>query len=358
MPETIRAMAAMSGGVDSSVAALLLTRAGYDAAGAMLKLFENEDIGEDVVKSCCSLADRGDAERVAALLDIPFYVFNYAETFRARVMDAFADAYFQGLTPNPCVACNEHLKFGALAERAAAMGYSHVATGHYARIERGGGRYLLKKGADASKDQTYALYFMTQAQLSRTLFPLGALRKTEVRELARAHGLENARKPDSQDICFVPNGDYTDFLAQYTGKTAPPGDFTDARGNRLGTHRGITHYTIGQRRGLGLSSPGRLYVTGFDRARNAVILGEDADLFAAWLTVRELNLIAADRLDGANRLEVKIRYSHAAQPATVRQTGERTAEITFDTPQRAVTPGQYAVMYDGDVVVGGGVIGR
>ncbi|MDR0906913.1 MAG: tRNA 2-thiouridine(34) synthase MnmA [Oscillospiraceae bacterium] len=352
-----KVLAAMSGGVDSSVAAYLLDKRGFDVSGAMMKLYENEDIGEDIMRSCCSLADKGDAEAVAARLGIPFYVFNYTEEFRRGVMDAFVDEYAHGHTPNPCVECNRLLKFGALFERADALGCKFIATGHYVRVERdAGGRYLLKKGVDDTKDQSYALFFMTQEQLARTVFPLGELTKTEVRELARENGFENAAKPDSQDICFVPRGDYGEFLETYTGKTPPPGDFLDKNGKILGTHRGISRYTVGQRRGLGISDEHRLYVTRIDTAKNAVILGENADLYSRELMAKNINIIAGELPEQEFRCTAKIRYGMREQPATATRTGEDELKIVFDTPQRAITPGQYAVLYDNDIVIGGGTI--
>ncbi|MDR1329889.1 MAG: tRNA 2-thiouridine(34) synthase MnmA, partial [Oscillospiraceae bacterium] len=351
-----RALAAMSGGVDSSVAAYLLLQSGYDVTGAMMKLFENEDVGEDIMSACCSLADKGDAESAAEALDIPFYVFNCSEQFRLGVIDAFAAEYARGRTPNPCVECNRLLKFGELLRRADSLGCRYLATGHYARVERCGERYLLKKGADAAKDQSYALFFLSQEQLARALFPLGGLTKAETREIARSRGLANASKRDSQDVCFVTDGDYGGFLERYTGKAPEPGDFVGERGDVLGRHAGITRYTVGQRRGLGVSSPGRLYVKELDLRRNAVVLGDNASLYKKSLTARRINLIAADDLAGETRVAAKIRYGMREAPATVRRTGEDELQVVFDEPQRAITKGQYAVLYDGDCVVGGGTI--
>jgi tRNA-specific 2-thiouridylase len=351
-----RVLVAMSGGVDSSVAALLLTRAGYDCVGAMMKLFENEDIGESIEKSCCSLADRGDAELAAEKLDIPFYVFNYAEEFRRCVMDYFVEQYGRARTPNPCVACNRHLKFGALMERAGEQRCPFIATGHYARIERDGERFLLKRGVDAAKDQSYALYFMTPTQLAGTLFPLGGYTKGEVREIAAEFGLSNAKKRESQDICFVPDGDYAGFIEAYTAKPLDGGLIVDTDGRELGRHDGIARYTIGQRRGLGVSSSGRLYVEELDAARNRVVLGDGSGLWSKSLTARGVNLIAVDKLDAPRRVEAQIRYSHTARPATAYQEDEDTLRVVFDDEQRAITPGQHVVLYDGDVVIGGGTI--
>lgn len=348
----------MSGGVDSSVAAHLLIKSGWDVAGAMLKLFENEDVGEDITGACCSLADKGDAELVAEALGIPFYVFNYSEQFRRGVMDAFAEEYERGRTPNPCVECNRLLKFGALLERADSLGFRFLATGHYARVERSGERYLLKKGVDDAKDQSYALFFLSQEQLSRTLFPLGGLTKAETREIARERGFANAQKRDSQDICFVnaSDGGYGAFLERYTGRSPEPGDFLDEYGRVLGRHQGVSRYTVGQRRGLGVSSGGRLYVKELDPGRRAVILGDEASLYRRTLTARRVNLIAADTLEGDTRVTAKIRYGMREKPAAARLAGEDELRVTFDEPQRAITKGQYVVLYDGDAVVGGGVI--
>ncbi|MDR3311371.1 MAG: tRNA 2-thiouridine(34) synthase MnmA [Oscillospiraceae bacterium] len=351
-----RVLAAMSGGVDSSVAALLLAERGYDVTGVMMKLFENEDIGEDILSSCCSLADRSEAEAAAAKIDVPFYVYNYAEEFRRGVMDYFAAEYCRGRTPNPCIECNRLLKFGALFWRADSLKCGFVATGHYARVERQNGRYLLRRSGDARKDQTYALYFLTQEQLARTLFPLGEYTKPEVREIAARFGLPNAAKPDSEDICFVPGGGYGAFLDLYTGEASEPGDFVSADGAFLGRHRGYRNYTIGQRRGLGVSSGGKLYVAAIDPAANVVTLGPADELYGGSLVMTGINLIAADSLVGEVSCQAKIRYGAEPAPATARQTGADEITVTFREPRRAITPGQACVLYDGDLVLGGGVI--
>jgi tRNA-specific 2-thiouridylase len=355
---TDKALVAMSGGVDSSVAAFLLQEAGYDCTGAMMKLFENEDIGESALRSCCSLADAGDAEDVARRLDIPFYVFNYSEDFRSRVMDTFVSEYLRGRTPNPCVDCNRYLKFDTLLKRADSLGCKYVATGHYARVvfDERRGRYLLKKGLDPEKDQSYVLYFLTQYQLSRVLFPLGELQKSRVREIAEQNGFQNARKRDSQDICFVPDGDYAGFIEQYTGNDLTHGEFVDTDGKTLGEHRGIARYTIGQRRGLRVSNADRLYVCDIDPAANTIVLGGNDSLKRGALTARDINLIPFDEIAGEMRCTAKVRYRQREQPATVTQTGADELRVVFDTPQRAITNGQFVVLYDGDVVIGGGTI--
>ncbi|MGN0162890.1 MAG: tRNA 2-thiouridine(34) synthase MnmA, partial [Candidatus Ornithomonoglobus sp.] len=285
-----RAIIAMSGGVDSSVAAYLMQQRGYDIIGATLRLFTNEDAGIRE-KSCCSLSDVEDARAVARRLGIEHYVFNFSDDFRTEVMDRFVEAYENGRTPNPCIDCNRYIKFKRLMQRAKELEYDYVVTGHYARIARENGRYVLKKGLDNAKDQTYVLYAMTQEQLKHTLLPLGELRKTEVREIAAEQGFINAKKHDSQDICFVPDGNYADFIEQYTGREYPDGDFVDMEGNVLGTHKGVIRYTRGQRKGLGLALPKPMYVCRTDLDKNLVILGDNADLFSTSLNASDINLM-------------------------------------------------------------------
>lgn len=351
--------AAMSGGVDSSTAALLLQREGHELVGVTLKLVDNALARLNGESACCSLDDVEDARSVARRLGFPHYVFNFTPCFQAEVVAPFVQAYEEGETPNPCVLCNRRVKFGALHQRARELGWDKVATGHYARLDfdKGSGRWLLRKAAHGEKDQSYVLAQLTQEQLSRTLFPLGALSKEEVRSIAQEAGLLNARKGDSQDICFVPDGDYGSFIRRYTGKAYPAGPYLDESGAVLGQHTGIIDYTVGKRRGLGISSShGRLYVKEVRPETNAVVLSGNDSLFARTLTARELNLIACGRLDGPVRLWARIRYHMAEQPCTVEQTGEDTIRLTFDQPQRAITPGQTVALYDGDVVVGGAVI--
>lgn len=348
----------MSGGVDSSVAAYLLCSQGYECGGITMKLYGSEMISLSEDHACCSEQDVKDAREVAQRLGMPFYVYDFSPIFRKNVIDRFVLAYEQGQTPNPCIDCNRYMKFGLLYERAAELGYDRIATGHYARIafDEEKGRYLLKKALDPQKDQSYVLYSMTQEQLSRTLFPLGEMTKAQVRELAEKSGFSNADKAESQDICFIPNGSYAEFIENYTGKDYPPGDFVDLSGEVLGRHKGIIRYTIGQRKGLGLALKHPGYVCGIDPVSNTVMIGENRDLFTKKFCVNEVNLISRDRIEGCARLKVKVRYHQPEQWASVVSTGPDTLEVEFDEPQRAITKGQSAVFYDGDIVAGGGVI--
>ncbi|MBQ4464768.1 MAG: tRNA 2-thiouridine(34) synthase MnmA [Oscillospiraceae bacterium] len=352
-----KAMIAMSGGVDSSVAALLMQQAGYECVGATMQLFHNEDAGIPREKTCCSLDDVQDAKLVCAKLGILHYVFNFSDRFRKDVMERFAASYEHGATPNPCIDCNRYLKFDAMVQRMAEMGMDYVVTGHYARVEfdEASGRYLLKKAVDESKDQSYVLYSLTQEQLRHVRFPLGSYTKPEIREMAEKNGFLNARKKDSQDICFVPDGDYAGFLERFTGRTYPAGDFVYRGEEVVGEHRGIIHYTVGQRKGLGVSMGHPVYVTEIDTAENRVILGENSDLFSDSLIADDVNLISVPKLDTPTSVCAKIRYRHKEQPATA-WIEDGLLHVKFDEPQRAITRGQSVVLYQGDIVVGGGTI--
>ena len=354
----MRVCVAMSGGVDSSVAAVLLQEQGYELSGVNLRMFHNEDLGESREKTCCSLADAEDAALVARRLGFPFYVFDFSQVFRDTVIRDFVDEYQAGRTPNPCAVCNRDVKFGALLQRVRALGSDCVATGHYARIEQdaASGRWLLKRAADRSKDQTYFLYMLTQDQLAHTLFPLGGLHKTEVRQIAEAHGLVNARKHDSQDICFVPDGKYADFIERTVGNPSPVGPFLDQEGRVLGQHKGLIRYTKGQHKGLGLSTEEPLYVLEKDAETNTIRLGPDSTLWTTELTAERVNLISVPELTAPMRVTAKTRYSQREAAATVEALPGGCIRVVFDEPQRAITPGQAVVLYDGECVVGGGTI--
>ena len=349
-----KALIAMSGGVDSSVAALLMKNAGYECIGCTMRLLHNDAPAEP--GTCCSLDDTEDARSVAYRLGMPHYTFSFYEDFEEKVVRKFCSAYLCGRTPNPCIDCNRFMKFGKLFERAEVLGCQKIVTGHYARIETQNGRALLKKGLDPAKDQSYVLYALTKEQLEHVAFPLGALTKEQVRAIAAENGFINANKPDSQDICFVPDGDYAAVIRAYTGRDCPPGDFIDPNGKVLGRHKGIIHYTIGQRKGLGIASSAPLFVTKIDPVNNTVTLTHGEGLFTDTVTVKEINLTAVDSLETPMEITAKIRYRHAEQPATVVQTDADTLRVTFKTPQRAVTPGQACVLYCGDTVLGGGTI--
>ena len=338
-------MLGMSGGVDSTVAAHLIKSAGYDVTGVTLSLYPEN-----------GLAEVEDAKRVAAAMGIPHETVDLSEAFHREVIGRFIRAYQSGETPNPCIDCNRTIKFGEMLHYAEAKGVPYIGTGHYARIEKDGDRFLLKRAKDASKDQSYVLYPLTQYQLAHTLFPLGEYHKSEIREIAEAEGFINARKHDSQDICFVPDGDYASFIEKYTGESFPEGDFVDKNGTVLGRHRGMIRYTVGQRKGLGIALGKPAFVCAKCAATNTVTLGENADLFASTLTARDVNLIACDSIPTPVRVTAKIRYGQGETPATVEQIGEGRIRVDFDVPQRAIARGQSVVLYDGETVVGGGII--
>ncbi|MCI6850575.1 MAG: tRNA 2-thiouridine(34) synthase MnmA [Clostridiales bacterium] len=349
-----RAIIGMSGGVDSSVAAYLMKKAGYECIGATMRLYDSST--EE--STCCSLDDVEDARAVASRLGIRHYVFNFKDDFDRQVIQKFVTSYEQGLTPNPCIDCNRHLKFDRLLRRAQELGCNWVVSGHYAQIRQDpvSGRYLLYKAADRAKDQTYFLACLNQEQMAHIQFPLGGLTKTQVRQIAQENGFVNARKRDSQDICFVPDGDYGAFLQRYTGKTYPEGDFLDLQGQVVGHHRGAACYTLGQRKGLGLAMGAPVYVCAKDMQRNTVTVGPGEALFSPALLAGDWNWYPFPTLTAPMRVTVKTRHSQFEQAATVYPEENGFARVEFDQPQRAVTPGQAVVLYDGDMVVGGGTI--
>lgn len=351
-----KALIAMSGGVDSSVAAHLMIQSGFHCIGATMRLTDNAP--DEPESKCCALEDVEDARSVAHNLGIPFYVFNFKDRFRKMVMDKFVRSYECGLTPNPCIDCNRYLKFQELLERAKLLDCDCIATGHYATIRycKDSGRYLLYKATDLTKDQSYFLYTLTQAQLAHIHFPLGELTKEQVREIAEAQNFLNARKRDSQDICFVPDGDYFAFLKSYTGKEYPEGNFLDIAGNVIGRHHGAAGYTRGQRKGLGLAMGAPVYVCGKDMERNTVTVGSNDALFSRSLLANDWNFFPFDTLTEPMRVLAKARSRMTEQPATVYPEENGVIRVEFDEPQRAITTGQAVVLYEADQVIGGGTI--
>lgn len=349
----------MSGGVDSSVAAYLLKEQGYDVVGVTMQIWQDEDREtQEEEGGCCGLSAVDDARRVAWDLDIPYYVMNFKEEFKEHVIDYFVEEYIQGRTPNPCIACNRYVKWESLLKRSLDIGADYIATGHYARIEQlPNGRYALKKSVTAAKDQTYALYNLTQYQLEHTLMPVGEYTKDEIREIAERIQLRVANKPDSQEICFIPDHDYAKFIRENTGEELPEGNFVDLDGNVLGRHKGITHYTIGQRKGLNLSMKRPVFVVEIRPETHEVVLGDGEDVFSDTLQCDRVNWMSIDGLHGdEKRVTAKIRYSHKGAPCTIREVADGLVECVFEEPQRAITPGQAVVFYEEDYVVGGGVI--
>ncbi|MDE6760559.1 MAG: tRNA 2-thiouridine(34) synthase MnmA [Lachnospiraceae bacterium] len=348
----------MSGGVDSSVAAYLLKEQGYDVIGVTMQIWQEEDplvLAEN--GGCCGLSAVDDARRVADMLGIPYYVLNFKREFKESVIDYFMEEYMHARTPNPCIACNRYVKWEALLNRAMEFGCDYIATGHYARVCRlPNGRYALKKSATVRKDQTYALYNLTQDQLSKTLMPVGEYEKEEIRLMAERIGLPVAKKPDSQEICFIPDHDYASYIIKETGKTFPAGNFVDQNGNVLGRHKGIIHYTVGQRKGLGISLGTPAFVTDIRPETNEVVIGSDKDTYHDSLLGNQVNFMSVEKLEGELRVTAKIRYSHQGAPCRIKMVGEDIISCQFEEPVRAITPGQAVVFYDGDLVAGGATI--
>ena len=357
MDENKTVVVGMSGGVDSSLTAALLKERGYDVIGVTMRLAdESRDFAAND-RGCCSLAAVDDARRVSQIIGIPHYVMDFKELFRETVIDDFLSEYSKGRTPNPCIRCNRFVKFGGLLERAMELGANYVATGHYARIEQDGeGRWLLKKGIDPQKDQAYALYHLDQHSLAHFLMPLGAFHKTETRRMAEERGLPVAHKPDSQEICFVPDDDYKAYLKEHAPGCLHPGDIVDMDGHVLGHHDGVPLYTIGQRKGLGIAAEHPLYVVRLDMEKNQVVVGGAGEVFSRGLIASDLSWIAMDALHEPLHVTAKVRYGKREGAATVEPMEHGRVRVTFAEPQRAVTPGQSVVFYDGDIVVGGGLI--
>ena len=352
----MKVLIAMSGGVDSSVAAKLLCDEGYECIGCTMKLYDNCDAGLPRGRTCCSLDDVEDARSVAFSLGMRYYVFNFKDDFHEKVIKKFASGYLRGQTPNPCIDCNRYMKFDKLFERAKLLGCDKIATGHYARIEFDGRKYRLKKALDKSKDQSYVLYMLTQEQLAHALFPLGSLHKTDTRAIADTAGFSSAHKPDSQDICFVSDGDYASYIEENSDAKITPGNFVLSDGTVVGKHKGIIHYTVGQRKGLGLSLGHPVFVLEIRPETNEVVVGSNEESMSRYVRADQVNFMTVEDLTEPKRVWAKIRYNHRGAWCTVEKTGEDEILCTFEEPQRAITPGQAVVLYDGEYVLGGGTI--
>jgi len=346
----------MSGGVDSSVAAYLLKQQGYEVIGATMQVWQNDEHYENMEGSCCSLSAVEDARRVAQNLGIPFYVMNFKDIFKKDIIDYFIDEYLEGHTPNPCIACNKYIKFDEFLKRAKALGADYVATGHYATIEKVNDRFLLKRSEDDKKDQTYVLYNLSQYQLSHTLMPCGEYNKDKIREIAKEIGLEVFNKRDSEEICFIPDNDHGSYISRMAPQKVKPGNFVDKKGNILGKHRGIVYYTIGQRKGLRISFGMPVYVIDINPISNEVVLGNEEDIFKTELIAKDMNYIPFDVLNDTMKVKAKIRYSGKASNAVISPLKDGRCHIVFENKQRAITKGQSVVFYDGDILVGGGII--
>lgn len=353
-----RVVVGMSGGVDSSVAAYLLKEAGYDVVGVTMQIWQKED--DDTVSAnggCCGQSAVEDAARVASRIGIPHYVMNFRDEFQEKVIQYFMDEYLAGRTPNPCIACNRYVKWESLLQRSLQIGADYIATGHYARIAKlPNGRFAIQRSATAAKDQTYALYNLTQDQLSHTLMPVGDYEKGRIRQIAEEIGLPVAHKPDSMEICFVPDQDYARFISENSGHVVPEGNFVTTDGKVIGRHKGITHYTVGQRKGLNLSMGKPVFVVEIRPETNEVVIGDNQDVFTDRLRCSNLNFMSVEDIHEDTPVVAKIRYNHQGAKAVVRKTGADEVEVVFEEPVRAVTPGQAVVFYDGDYVLGGGTI--
>lgn len=352
-----KVMIAMSGGVDSTMAAQKMVEEGHQCIGCTMKLYDNEMIGAGNQKTCCTLDDVEDARSVAYQLGMPFYMFQYTKEFKETVIQNFVSCYQSGITPNPCIMCNQIMKFEKLMYRSIELGCDYLVTGHYARIEKVNDKFILKKALDEKKDQSYVLYFLSQEQLKHLIFPLGNMKKEDVREQAMGEGFLNARKPDSQDICFVPNGKYGEFIQEFSGETAKEGDFVDFSGHKIGTHKGIIHYTVGQRKGLGISYKEPLYVCDIDSKENKIYLGTKNELQRSSLMARNVHWISGESPKEEFCCAAKLRYHGNDVRVRIRPLAKDSIHVYFEEIyQGAVTPGQAVVLYDGDVVLGGGII--